>query len=83
MSAPMRTDSTVLSPVKEALACAELLDVRAVAATLSCSPRHVIRLSEAGRMPAPIRLGTLLRWNRALIEQWIAAGCPRADVSAR
>ena len=53
-----------------------LLDVRAVAVLLDCSPRHVYRLADAGRMPAPLRVGALVRWRRSDIEDWIAAGCP-------
>ncbi|MCA9119320.1 MAG: helix-turn-helix domain-containing protein [Planctomycetaceae bacterium] len=55
---------------------AKLLDVRAVAELLDCSPRHVYRLSDAGRMPAPIRLGSLVRWSRVAIDEWVRAGCP-------
>ena len=53
-----------------------LLDVEAVARMLGCSPRHVYRLADAGRMPAPLKLGALVRWNRAAIEAWIEQGCP-------
>jgi excisionase family DNA binding protein len=53
-----------------------MLDVRAVAVLLGCSPRHVYRLSDTGRIPAPTRLGGLVRWNRAAVEAWIDAGCP-------
>jgi excisionase family DNA binding protein len=60
-------------PVREHLAA--LLDVRAVAALLDCSPRHVYRLADAGRMPPPIRLGALVRWRRAELLDWLAAGC--------
>ena len=55
-----------------------LLDVQAVAEMLGCSTRHVYRLSDAGKMPSPIKLGALVRWNRASLEEWIAAGCPSA-----
>jgi excisionase family DNA binding protein len=55
---------------------AALLDVRAVAALLQCSPRHVYRLADTGRMPAPVRLGALVRWRRAELTDWLAAGCP-------
>jgi len=54
----------------------ELLDVRAVADLLGCSPRHVYRLADAGRMPRPLRLGALVRWRRDELMGWIAAGCP-------
>lgn len=64
---------TVLTPAD---ASAKLLDVAAVATMLGCSQRHVYRLSDAGRMPAPIRLGWLVRWDRAALCNWIDAGCP-------
>lgn len=56
-------------------ASAKLLNVQAVAALLDCSARHVYRLSDAGRMPAPVKLGALVRWNRSAIELWIDQGC--------
>ncbi len=54
----------------------EMLDLRAVAALMNCSPRHIRRLAAAGRMPAPVKLGTLIRWPRRALQDWIAAGCP-------
>lgn len=53
-----------------------LLDVQAVAEMLGCSPRHVYRLSDAGRMPAPVKLGSLVRWSASAIGDWIDQGCP-------
>ena len=53
-----------------------MLDVRAVALLLACSPRHVYRLADAGRMPRPIRLGALVRWRRCDLDEWIRLGCP-------
>jgi excisionase family DNA binding protein len=61
---------------------AEMLDVRAVAALLQCSSRHVYRLSDSGKMPRPIKLGALVRWSRSAVLAWIAAGCPRTDGGA-
>lgn len=55
---------------------AKLLDVQSVADMLGCSPRHVYRLSDAGRMPAPVKLGSLVRWSAVAIQQWIDQGCP-------
>jgi predicted DNA-binding transcriptional regulator AlpA len=51
-------------------------DVKAVAAKLSCSCRHIYRLADADRMPRPVRLGVLVRWDLDAIDQWIQAGCP-------
>jgi excisionase family DNA binding protein len=55
---------------------AKLVDVQGVAELLDCSARHVTRLSDAGKMPQPVRLGGLVRWSAAAIDEWIAAGCP-------
>ena len=54
---------------------AELMDVKAVAALLGCSPRHIARLAGSNKMPDPIKLGALTRWRRADLERWIADGC--------
>jgi excisionase family DNA binding protein len=54
---------------------AALLDVRAVAQLLGCSARHVYRLSDSGAMPAPVRLGALVRWRRSELDAWVAGGC--------
>ena len=56
-------------------AYARLLDVHAVAEMCYCSTRHVYRLSDAGKMPRPVKLGALVRWNRKEIEDWISGGC--------
>jgi excisionase family DNA binding protein len=56
-----------------------LIDVHAVARLLNCSERHVFRMSGDGRMPRPVRLGQAVRWNRAVLEKWIADGCPSVD----
>ena len=55
---------------------ASLIDVRGVGAILSCSKRHVYRLSDLGAMPRPRKLGALVRWSRIEIEAWVKAGCP-------
>lgn len=65
--------SAVLSPAATA---PQLLNVEAVAKMLGCSQRHIYRLSDAGRLPAPLRLGSLVRWSKLAIEKWISAGCP-------
>src|ERR1041385_976927 len=53
---------------------AELLTVNDVAELLSCSPRHVYRLADGGRLPRPRKLGALVRWSRAEVLDWIAGG---------
>jgi len=56
-----------------------LLDVTSVAELLDCSTRHVRRLADAGKMPRPMKLGALVRWNRQVIEDWINEGCPASS----
>ena len=34
------------------------------------------RLADSGRIPPPVRIGGLVRWPRAALEQWIKEGCP-------
>ena len=51
----------------------------AVARLLGISPRHVWGLNASDRLPRPIRLGRSVRWNRAELEAWLAAGGPRRD----
>ena len=45
---------------------AALLDVKAVAVLLGCSSRHVYRLCDAGKMPAPVRLARTIGMSRAM-----------------
>jgi predicted DNA-binding transcriptional regulator AlpA len=61
----------------------DLIDVQAVAAKLTCSTRHARRLADSGKMPPPIKLGNLLRWRRADIDDWIAGGCKAVRTAGR
>lgn len=74
---------TVTDIVPDAVRASAMLDVQAVAAMLDCSPRHVYRLSDGGLMPPPVRLGALVRWNHAVVEEWIAAGCKPVRAAGR
>lgn len=53
-----------------------LLDSDQAATLLSVSKRHLHRLRDSGAIPAPIRLGRSVRWDRQQLEAWIAKGCP-------
>lgn len=64
------------APLHSPIANSAMLTVVDVAVLLSCSPRHVRRLCDFGRMPPPVKLGALVRWNRTVIDRWIADGCP-------
>ena len=71
MEIKTKADKELLEKIRK-----RLLAVDAVAALCDCSERHVYRLSDAGKMPRPLKLGALVRWNRAEIESWISQGCP-------
>lgn len=55
-----------------------LLTVDKLAKLLDCSTRHIYRLETSDRMPKAIRLGSVVRWSRAVIDKWIEDGCPQA-----
>lgn len=76
-------DGRTVGPDQRPGVSAELLDVKGVAALLACSKRHIYRLADAGHMPRPIKLGTLVRWRRAELETWIGAGCPSQQLGGR
>lgn len=53
-----------------------LIDVKEFAAKLGCCPKHIRRMADSGRCPPSIQLGGLRRWNRQVVDDWIAEGCP-------
>ena len=55
---------------------ATLYDRIGLAERLNCSPGHVDNLDNREKLPRPIRLGRLKRWDSLEIESWITAGCP-------
>lgn len=54
----------------------ELLTTRQAAELLGIGERTLWRYSNSGRAPAPIRVGSAVRYRRAELLEWIAAGCP-------
>jgi excisionase family DNA binding protein len=55
----------------------ELLTVEQAAEMAGVGKRSWWRFSSSGKAPAPVRIGRSVRWRRAEIAEWIAAGCPR------
>ncbi|QDV81434.1 helix-turn-helix transcriptional regulator [Planctomycetes bacterium TBK1r] len=54
----------------------KLLSVTKVAERLGCSERTVYRLAGDGKMPRPVKLGVLTRWDSENLDEWVQAGCP-------
>jgi predicted DNA-binding transcriptional regulator AlpA len=61
----------------------ELLTTKQAAALAGCGERTFWAWSRSGLAPAPLKIGLGLRpavrYRRADILAWIAAGCPRVD----
>ena len=53
-----------------------LIPAEKVAELMAISKRTLWRLLSAGKCPEPIRLGSVVRWNRDELESWIGDGCP-------
>jgi excisionase family DNA binding protein len=71
----MREIIMPISMMPKKTAGRKLVDVKTVADKLDCSSRHVYRMVDAGRMPTPLRLGALVRWDLDEIDRWIGTGC--------
>lgn len=55
-----------------------LINIRTVCEMLACSQRTIYRLVDAGAIPRPLKIGGMLRWRAAEIDEWLAAGCEPA-----
>ncbi|GEM_PF-750093 len=71
--APTRTNAAPPGPPL-------LLDAAGVAARLGCSKATVWRLRDSGKLPQPVKVGSLTRWRTADVEAWVNAGCPGLDI---
>lgn len=50
---------------------------------LGISRATVWRLLASGKLPAPIRLGRAVRWDRWTVEEWLSAGAPAREAWER
>lgn len=50
----------------------QLLTLRQVAQILQITPRGVRDLVARNKLPKPMRVGRLLRWTPAALDQWIS-----------
>jgi len=61
----------------------EAIDLGAVARLYSCSPRHAIRMADAGSIPRGFKVGSLRRWSRVAILEDIAQKQSDAGIGGR
>jgi prophage regulatory protein len=54
-----------------------LLTAKESAEMAGVAKRSWWRYVSAGKAPAPVRLGGVVRWRKSELAEWIAAGCPR------
>ena len=55
----------------------ELLSAAEAAHMAGVAKRSWWRYVSSGKAPTPVRLGGAVRWRKAELAEWIAAGCPR------
>jgi len=60
-----------------------LVSADTVAWMCAVSRRQIYRLLDAGRIPAPVRLGGSVRWRSDEIAEWIKNGCPSVRQSRK
>ncbi len=53
-----------------------LLCAESVGKMLSLSRRQIFRLNSCGKLPAPLRIGSSVRWAESTIAEWLRAGAP-------
>lgn len=53
-----------------------LVDSREVAKLLKVSARTIWAMSNDGRMPPPIKIGSAVRWGYDALKKWVDEGCP-------
>jgi len=53
----------------------ELLTKEEVAKRLQLSVRTIYRKSQDGEMPAPVKVGRVVRWRSDVIDNWIENDC--------
>jgi excisionase family DNA binding protein len=56
-----------------------LVDAAEACRLLNIGKSLFFALKSAGRLPAPVHLGRCVRWDRATLMAWCAAGCPSAE----
>lgn len=78
----MTTATVTTPPAADAPPLPLLIDIKCLAVLLNRSVASLERDQAAGRLPAPVRIGSSKKWRRADIEVWVAAGCP-ARATAR
>lgn len=54
----------------------QLLTAKDAAKLCRLSKRNWFRLSSAGRIPKPVKIGGSVRWRVSDIESWLSLNCP-------
>ncbi|QDT10197.1 hypothetical protein K239x_21520 [Planctomycetes bacterium K23_9] len=60
-----------------------MLDVPLLAKRWGVSEKSVRRMADAGRIPRPVKLLSMLRWPISQIEAWENSGCPNVRNAAK
>ncbi len=62
----------------------QLLTAKQLGLMLALSTRQIFRLTAAGKLPRPVRIGGAVRWKLSDIQRWQDLNCPdRAEYETR
>lgn len=61
------------------LQAVQLLNSADLMAMLNIGKSAFYQMKSEGRLPKPVKIGTIQRWRLADIERWLNAGCPTAE----
>ena len=53
-----------------------LININELAKILNISTRSISRLVRDGKIPKPVHLNSMIRWNKDKITKWLDRGCP-------
>lgn len=72
-----------MQPATTSLAEQLTFNIEDLAGILGIAKITAERMKAAGKLPAPdvVLSQRTIRWSRATIERWLAAGCPAQDAS--
>lgn len=60
----------------------QLVDIKALAKCMACSPRTILRRVNSFQLPPPIRLGNQSIWIVGRIKDWLDKNCKKAEAIA-
>jgi predicted DNA-binding transcriptional regulator AlpA len=57
----------------------QLLHAKQLMELLNIGKTSFYEMKATGRLPKPVRIGTIQRWRLADVEKWLQLGCPSLE----